>query len=138
MLEYIHTCRRSAASFYSSLQGVHACPVQPWVFGSSISRKAPMVSTQTFSVTFTVLINSSIVHALTSMRLYRCTMYYLFIHLNFAFLHNMHVHNTDSSLLPTAATCFNALTVPQYPSKAVLRQKLEVAIAYGQQTFLLH
>ena len=66
-------------------------------------------------------------------------MYYLFIHLNFAFLHNMHAHNnTDPSLLPTVATCFNALTVPQYPSKAVLRQKLEVAIAYGQQTFLLH
>ena len=52
-----------------------------------------------------------------------------------------HTHtyeHTDSSLLPVAATCFNAITLPHYTSKTTLKQKLELAISYGQQTFLLH
>jgi hypothetical protein len=46
------------------------------------------------------------------------------------------VLSADVTLLPTAATCFNSLTLPQYQSKKQLREKLLQAILYGGQGFL--
>ena len=34
----------------------------------------------------------------------------------------------DAGRLPTAATCFNTLRLPPYPSAAVLREKLRLAV----------
>ncbi len=45
---------------------------------------------------------------------------------------------TGPNSLPQAATCFNSISLPEYESKKGLKEKLELAIMYGQQTFLLH
>ena len=37
-------------------------------------------------------------------------------------------NSQDSSRLPTASTCFNTLLLPAYPSKAILKEKLEIAV----------
>lgn len=46
----------------------------------------------------------------------------------FAAVSSMFRNRPDRSKLPTASTCFNMLKIPRYRSKAVLRQKLLVAI----------
>ena len=43
---------------------------------------------------------------------------------------------TTDELLPTAATCFNMLRLPNYSGKAVMQQKLLTAIRFGSQGFL--
>lgn len=52
----------------------------------------------------------------------------------------LHIKNCpyDPTLLPTASTCFNALSLPEYPSKEILKQKLMLAITYGAEAFLYH
>ncbi|KAI9024603.1 hypothetical protein DFJ74DRAFT_665598 [Hyaloraphidium curvatum] len=42
---------------------------------------------------------------------------------------------TNTDRLPTSSTCFNRLVVPKYPSGAVLKEKLLIAIHYGAQGF---
>jgi E3 ubiquitin-protein ligase HUWE1 len=44
----------------------------------------------------------------------------------------------DESLLPTASTCFNSLSLPCYTELAILKKKLMQAIAYDHLTFLNH
>lgn len=37
--------------------------------------------------------------------------------------------------LPTASTCFNLLKIPDYSSKAILEERLHVALHYGSEGF---
>jgi E3 ubiquitin-protein ligase HUWE1 len=39
--------------------------------------------------------------------------------------------------LPVAHTCFNALDLPEYPSKEILRSKLEMALEMGSKGFFI-
>jgi E3 ubiquitin-protein ligase HUWE1 len=43
----------------------------------------------------------------------------------------------DSSLLPTAHTCFNQLDLPNYASAEELKTKLIIAITYGSEGFMI-
>lgn len=43
-----------------------------------------------------------------------------------------------SNVLPMASTCFNVLSLPEYPSKEVLKEKLILAITFGAEAFLYH
>lgn len=37
--------------------------------------------------------------------------------------------------LPTASTCFNNLKIPEYSCKAIMEERLHVALHYGSEGF---
>ena len=45
--------------------------------------------------------------------------------------------DTSAELLPLAHTCFNRIDLPEYPSAEVLREKLMLAITYGNKGFTM-
>jgi hypothetical protein len=53
--------------------------------------------------------------------------------------HRFSITKTDSpiELLPSAHTCFNRIDVPDYPTAEMLREKLMLAITYGNKGFTM-
>jgi len=47
----------------------------------------------------------------------------------------IHRVQAEDSKLPTAHTCFNQLDLPEYSSKAILRERLTFAIEHGSEGF---
>lgn len=47
----------------------------------------------------------------------------------------LHAAPADDARLPAAHTCFNQLDLPQYSSRAILREKLAYAIHQGAEGF---
>jgi hypothetical protein len=41
----------------------------------------------------------------------------------------------ESRTLPTAATCFNLLRLPEYPTETMLRKNIMIALMYGTEGF---
>jgi len=45
------------------------------------------------------------------------------------------LRSDDVNILPTSSTCFNLLKLPKYPSKEIMKDKLEIATSCGSKGF---